>query len=450
MAKIFLGKAKMYGDEQCVAASVSPSGTSTRAPSPAPEGGDVGPKRKRGPRDCYLVTGAWFGRWKHAAGLNGGTVVNGTSVRNATRAQGSGVTTVAAASAAEAVGCIDNHTLIVTSGPAKTQLVSRWGARLRPGLRIGQDFVALSKEVWETFHEWYGGGPPLPRPLVATERGTLEVELIPQPLRIMRYVPHKNSKLAQIGSILLGKDGDNKPEKPPQITFFFNTDCSRAMTVRALIRNICKLQASLPRGYRGATPDTVRLWDYRNPECPVLLDDEDATVNALKLKDDHPLLMEVRNVDLTWPSEVLAVARASQHGSKVVDVAMDPTACRGGKEGDNGRPLGVAGLSNLGNTCFMNAGLQCLSNTPPLTTYFLNHLHYGELNRTNALGYKGVVARRYGELLKQLWAARGSVAPVKLKHTLQKVAPRFAGYQQHDAQELLNFLLDGLHEDLNR
>jgi len=34
--------------------------------------------------------------------------------------------------------------------------------------------------------------------------------------------------------------------------------------------------------------------------------------------------------------------------------------------------------------------------------------------------------------------------------TIGKYAPRFNGYQQHDAQELLAFLLDGLHEDLNR
>lgn len=29
-------------------------------------------------------------------------------------------------------------------------------------------------------------------------------------------------------------------------------------------------------------------------------------------------------------------------------------------------------------------------------------------------------------------------------------ASQFLGYQQHDSQELLSFLLDGLHEDLNR
>jgi ubiquitin C-terminal hydrolase len=33
---------------------------------------------------------------------------------------------------------------------------------------------------------------------------------------------------------------------------------------------------------------------------------------------------------------------------------------------------------------------------------------------------------------------------------ISKVAPQFEGYQQHDAQELLMYLLDGIHEDLNR
>ena len=34
--------------------------------------------------------------------------------------------------------------------------------------------------------------------------------------------------------------------------------------------------------------------------------------------------------------------------------------------------------------------------------------------------------------------------------TIGKYAPRFSGFNQHDSQELLAFLLDGLHEDLNR
>lgn len=47
---------------------------------------------------------------------------------------------------------------------------------------------------------------------------------------------------------------------------------------------------------------------------------------------------------------------------------------------------GRCGLSNLGNTCFMNSALQCLSNTLPLTEYFLSKAYKKEINKTNVLG----------------------------------------------------------------
>ena len=42
------------------------------------------------------------------------------------------------------------------------------------------------------------------------------------------------------------------------------------------------------------------------------------------------------------------------------------------------------------------------------------------------------------------------MTPRAFKGALARFAPQFAGYQQQDSQELLAFLLDGLHEDLNR
>ncbi|GLE08596.1 hypothetical protein PINS_up019881 [Pythium insidiosum] len=57
----------------------------------------------------------------------------------------------------------------------------------------------------------------------------------------------------------------------------------------------------------------------------------------------------------------------------------------------------------------------------------------------------------YDGLLKELWfGASSSIAPAGLKRAIGRFAPQFSGFQQHDSQELLAYLIDGLHEDLNR
>ncbi|KAJ3216845.1 ubiquitin carboxyl-terminal hydrolase [Dinochytrium kinnereticum] len=115
-------------------------------------------------------------------------------------------------------------------------------------------------------------------------------------------------------------------------------------------------------------------------------------------------------------------------------------------------PRGLVGLANLGNTCFMNSILQCIFSSELLTGYFLSGDHKADINSKSPL--KGQLATAFGEAVREIMKYAGDSGkiynPSNLKRYVEYWAPQFTGYNQQDAQEFLRFMLDGLHEDLNR
>lgn len=92
-----------------------------------------------------------------------------------------------------------------------------------------------------------------------------------------------------------------------------------------------------------------------------------------------------------------------------------------------------------------------MSNTVDLTKYFLLGMYKSEINKENPLGMSGKLARAYAGLLAEMWQGTDSkTAPWDLKKTLGSRISRFSGFGQQDSAELVNYLLDLMHEDLNR
>lgn len=101
--------------------------------------------------------------------------------------------------------------------------------------------------------------------------------------------------------------------------------------------------------------------------------------------------------------------------------------------------------------CFMNSVIQCLSNTRPLLEYLLNEQYLADIN-TSTSSMKGALIKAFSQVIHELWEVGGDlvVNTTALKSQIQRFAPRFMGYSQQDAQEFLRYLLEGLHEDVNR
>uniref|UniRef100_A0A8B9K6W5 Ubiquitin carboxyl-terminal hydrolase n=1 Tax=Astyanax mexicanus TaxID=7994 RepID=A0A8B9K6W5_ASTMX len=106
--------------------------------------------------------------------------------------------------------------------------------------------------------------------------------------------------------------------------------------------------------------------------------------------------------------------------------------------------VGLTGMKNIGNSCYMNAALQALSNCPPLTQFFLD---CSGLVRTDK---KPALCKSYQKLISELWHKKrpSYVVPTSLFHGIKLVNPMFRGYAQQDTQEFLRCLMDQLHEEL--
>ncbi len=136
---------------------------------------------------------------------------------------------------------------------------------------------------------------------------------------------------------------------------------------------------------------------------------------------------------------------------------------------------GLTGLENLGNTCYMNSILQCLFAIPVFNAYMIDNDSYQKLY-SNMLENIGDAERieksipnnisvkvprkklenacentiTYGlsELFTEMWKYHRTVTPASFKKIIGNYCKTFNGYSQNDSQELLNLILDKIHDEM--
>jgi len=114
----------------------------------------------------------------------------------------------------------------------------------------------------------------------------------------------------------------------------------------------------------------------------------------------------------------------------------------------------MIGLQNIGQTCYMNAALQCFSNTRALTSYFLNSNKL-EIIKNNTIiineSEEPSLVIEYLKLIRHLWCdpPKSRYAPYEFKEKIGKIDPLFKNFEANDAKDFVNFMVMRMHEELN-
>ena len=276
-------------------------------------------------------------------------------------------------------------------------------------LKLNEDYVAVPKQVLSALLSWYGGGPER---IVSTGTGSPP----DPPFSKHQGMPTREQLEESMARLSVS----------PTAT----AECKDPETKETVM-------AEAPKSASAGKRAALDPQNLKRPASPLKVCDF-----CYQKKRNIKVCTRCKNAN--YCSKGCQKAHWKTHKKECKVRSTAASGCLG--------RMGKCGLQNLGNTCFMNSIIQCISHTSPLTTYFLSGRYKEEINKDNVLGFKGKIAEQWGDILGQLWhGSSTSINPLKFKRWTAKLAQgRFSGFAQQDSQEFLTFLLDGIHEDLNR
>ncbi|XP_016089432.1 ubiquitin carboxyl-terminal hydrolase 36 isoform X2 [Sinocyclocheilus grahami] len=101
-----------------------------------------------------------------------------------------------------------------------------------------------------------------------------------------------------------------------------------------------------------------------------------------------------------------------------------------------------AGLHNLGNTCFLNSTVQCLTYTPPLANYLLSKEHSRSCHQSGFC----MICVMQNHIIQAFANTGNAIKPVSFIRDLKKIARHFRFGSQEDAHEFLRYTIDAMQK----
>lgn len=450
-------------------------------------GKDDGVRRFQGNNDpvsgtrWYLLSTSWLLRWKRYKGLD-------------------------PCDTPEPPGPIDNTDIVVSQGDFYTSLAKEdyRNVVVSPALAVGLDYVLMPEKPWQMLKRLYTvAGPTIVRYSIATGESSSTVEILLKPV-LVTIIPKRDKELVLPSpKIIYVSRRDDQNRLKERLVDVYNQQFSAGGSKGSILyAALWKLEPDVDLADLAA-----QLASSKEPiECPGQLLPKDKSIEACGITAEEIVVLELW--DKTVPARFIPPAppRSLKCGfcNKKLDNGYEYCSCAqncycssqclrkdrqfhdcsGSKTRtlhsiaksysvtlpsgsgvavprhsevprsyalSEGSMRGLAGLQNLGNTCYMNSGLQCILHTQPLVAYFLSDAHLSDLNPTNPISAHGELAQALGVLFKEVWLANSPrFAPWDFKRTLGKYLSQFEGYIQHDSHEFLTFTLDLVHEDVNR